>query len=143
MAIKQKETEKQNKLVEILTTEYKWENLLLLVLATLSTALALIIINNQGPISIDANFPILGKRSNQLIFAWILFGISMLGIALVSAPFIQPAIPEVKKITWAKKAEFIDHSIRVIIFVLLLIFIVWAFDVIVVELLGLLNGFGK
>ena len=53
MAIKQKETEKQSKLVEILTTEYRWENLLLLILAVLSTALSLIIIINQGPIAID------------------------------------------------------------------------------------------
>lgn len=140
MAVKEKSVEKRSKLKEILVTEYKWENLLLLVLATLSTALALIIIINKGPISIDANFPVLGKRSNQLIFAWILFAISMLGILLVSLPFVKPALPELKKISWAKKAEFIDHSVRTIIFILLLILIIWSFDVIVLEVLKLING---
>lgn len=140
MAIKQKETEKQNKLVEILTTEYKWENLLLLILAVLSTALSLIIIINKGPISIDASFPILGKRTNQLIFAWILFAISMLGIGLVSAPFITPAIPELKRITWAKWGEFLDHSVRVIIFIILFVFIILAFDIMVLKVLELLLG---
>lgn len=140
MAIKQKNEEKQSKLVEILTTEYKWENLLLLILAILSTALSLIIIINQGPISIDSNFPILGNRTNQLIFAWILFGISMLGIGLVAAPFVTPAIPELKRITWAKRSEFIDHSVRVIIFILFFVFVILAFDILVLELLDLLGA---
>ena len=139
MAIKQKETEKQSKLVEILTTEYRWENLLLLVLAVLSTALSLIIIINKGQIAIDSSFPILGNRTNQLIFAWILFGISMLGIGLVAAPFIAPAIPELKRITWAKKSEFIDHSVRVILFILFFVFVILAFDIIVLALLRLLG----
>lgn len=140
MAIKQKNEEKQSKLVEILTTEYKWENLLLLILAILSTALSLIIIINQGPISIDSNFPILGNRTNQLIFAWILFGISMLGIGLVAAPFVTPAIPELKRITWAKRSEFIDHSVRVIIFILFFVFVILAFDILALELLDLLGA---
>lgn len=140
MAIKEKNQEKQSKLVEILTTEYKWENLLLLVLAVLSTALSLIIIINQGPISIDSSFPILGKRTNQLIFAWVLFGISMLGIGLVAAPFVAPALPELKRITWAKKAEFIDHSVRVLIFILFFVFVILAFDIIVLALLDLLGA---
>src|SRR3989339_675969 len=43
MAIKQKQVEQKSKLLEVLTTEYKWENLLLGILATLSGALALVI----------------------------------------------------------------------------------------------------
>lgn len=132
--------EKESRLKQILMTEYPWENLLLLVLAVLSTALSLIIIINKGPISIDSSFPILGKRTNQLIFSWILFGISMIGLGLVSAPFIAPALPELKKITWAKWPEFIDHSVRVIIFVLFFIYVIFAFDIIVLklhELIGL------
>ena len=108
-------------------------------LAVLSTALSLIIIINKGPIAIDSSFPILGNRTNQLIFAWILFGISMLGIGLVAAPFIAPAIPELKRITWAKKSEFIDHSVRVILFILFFVFVILAFDIIVLALLRLLG----
>jgi|SRR5690625_4082200 len=140
MAIKEKNQEKQSKLVEILTTEYKWENLLLLILAVLSTALSLIIIINEGPISIDSSFPILGKRTNQLIFAWVLFGISMLGIGLVAAPFIAPALPELKRITWAKRTEFIDHSVRVLIFILFFVFVILAFDIIALALLDLIGA---
>lgn len=140
MAVKEKTVEKQSKLKEILVTEYRWENLLLLVLATLSSALALIIIINQGPISIDSNFPILGNRTSQLVFSWILLLISLLGVGLVIAPFVGPSIPELKKITWAKRSEFIDHSTRVILFILFFVFIIIAFDIVVLEILKLVSG---
>lgn len=139
MAVKKTDVQKESRLKQILMTEYPWENLLLLVLAVLSMALALIIIINKGPISIDSDFPVLGVRSNQLIFSWVLFGISFLGLALVSAPFIAPAIPELKKITWAKWPEFIDHSIRVIIFLIFFIYVIFAFDIVVLWLQGLIG----
>ncbi|MDY0277218.1 MAG: preprotein translocase subunit SecE [Acholeplasma sp.] len=140
MAVKEKAVEKESKLKEILVTEYRWENLLLLILATLSTALALIIIINQGPISIDSSFPVLGNRTNQLIFAWVLFVISMLGIGLVIAPFVTPSIPEIKKITWATRSQFLDHSVRVLIFILFFVFVIFAFDIVVIALLNLVSG---
>lgn len=139
MAVKKTNVEKESRLKQILVTEYPWENLLLLVLAVLSIALALIIIINKGPIAIDENFPILGVRTNQLIFSWILFGISILGLGLVAAPFITPAIPELKKITWAKWAQFLDHSVRVILFLLFFMYIIFAFDIIVLWLHGILG----
>lgn len=138
MAIK-KDVEKQSKLKEILTTEYKWENLLLGVLATLSAALALMIIIG-GPLEINPSFPILGKRTNALIFSWILFGISILGIGLVIYPFFLPAIPEIKKITWPTKLQFLDHSVRVIIFVAFFTLVVLFFDIIAAELFKLISG---
>lgn len=139
MAIKKTEVEQSSRLKQVLMTEYPWENLLLLILAVLSTALSLIIIINKGPISIDENFPVLGDRTVQLIFAWSLFGISMLGLLLVSAPFVAPAIPELRKITWAKWPEFLDHSVRVIIFLIFFIYVVFAFDIIVLWLQGLVG----
>ena len=142
MAVKEKQQqlEKPSKLKEILVTEYRWENLLLLILATLSTALALIIIVNQGPISIDSSFPILGQRTNQLIFAWVLLLISVLGMGLVVAPFIAPSIPELKRITWAKRGQFIEQSVQVIIFILFFVFILMSYDEILSKVLGWIFG---
>lgn len=139
MAIKETNVEKQSKLKEILTTEYKWENLLLGILATLSAALALMIIIG-GPIEINPSFPILGKRSNALIFSWVLFGISLLGIGLVIYPFFLPAIPELRKITWGTKLQFLDHSVRVIIFVAFFTLVVFFFDLLAAELFKLISG---
>ena len=57
MAIKQKPAEQKSKLLEVLTTEYKWENLLLGVLATVSGALAVMIISGSSLLQINSNFP--------------------------------------------------------------------------------------
>jgi preprotein translocase subunit SecE len=136
MAIKQKETEKQSKLLEILTTEYKWENLLLGVLATISGALALMIISGNTLLQINSSFPILGQEPNGLIFAWVLFIISVFGLILVIYPFFIPAIPELKKITWPTRPKFIDHSIRVLIFLFILTGVVLLYNILIIRLLG-------
>ena len=140
MAIKEKQVEKQSKLKQILTTEYKFENLFLGILATLSAAIALIIIIDKGPLSISPSFPILGQRSYALIFSWVLLAISLLGIGLVVYPFFLPAIPELKKITWGTKSEFLDHSARVILFVAFFTVVVLFFDLLSVEILKFIMG---
>ncbi|MFU8793533.1 MAG: preprotein translocase subunit SecE [Acholeplasmataceae bacterium] len=136
MAIKQKPTEQKSKLVEILTTEYKWENLLLGVLATISGALALMIISGNTLLQIQPDFPILGQEPNGLIFAWVLFVISIFGLVLVIYPFFLPAIPELKKITWPTRPKFIDHSVRTLIFLFILTGVVLLYNILILRLLG-------
>lgn len=136
MAIKQKTVETKSKLIEVLTTEYKWENLLLGILATLSGALALMIISGNSLLQINANFPILGQGNNGVIFAWVLFAISIFGLILVIYPFFLPAIPELKKITWPTFPKFVDHSIRVLIFLFILTGVILLYNLLIIRLLG-------
>jgi preprotein translocase subunit SecE len=135
MAIKQKEVEQKSKLLEVLTTEYKWENLLLGVLATLSGALALMIISGNSLLTINSDFPILGQGNNGIIFAWVLFAISLFGLALVIYPFFIPAIPELKKITWPTFPKFVDHAVRTLIFLFFLAGIILIFNILITNLL--------
>jgi len=135
MAIKQKTVEQKSKLLEVLTTEYKWENLLLGILATLSGALALMIISGNSLLQINSNFPILGQGNNGIIFAWVLFAISLFGLILVIYPFFLPAIPELKKITWPTLPKFIDHAGRTIIFLFVLTGIILVFNILIINLL--------
>ncbi len=136
MAIKQKTEEQKSKLLEVLTTEYKWENLLLGILATLSAALALMIISGNVLLQIDPNFPILGQGNNGLIFAWVLFAISMFGLILVIYPFFIPALPELKKISWPSFPKFLDHAVRVLIFLVILTGFILLFNFLIIQLIG-------
>ena len=136
MAIKQKTVETKSKLIEVLTTEYKWENLLLGILATLSGALALMIISGNSLLQINENFPILGQGNNGIIFAWVLFAISIFGLILVIYPFFLPAIPELKKITWPSFPKFVDHSVRVLIFLFILTGVILLYNLLIIRLLG-------
>ncbi len=136
MAIRQKPVEQKSKLLEVLTTEYKWENLLLGVLATISGALSLMIISGSTLLQINDNFPILGQGNNGIIFAWVLFAISLFGLILVIYPFFLPAIPEIKKISWPSWPKFLDHSVRVLIFLIILTGMLLLYDILIIRLLG-------
>jgi len=135
MAIKQKQVEQKSKLLEVLTTEYKWENLLLGILATLAGALSLMIISGNSLLQINADFPILGQGNNGIIFAWVLFAISVFGLILVIYPFFLPAIPELKKITWPTFPKFLDHAVRTLIFLILVTGVIFLFDTILRQLI--------
>lgn len=136
MAIKQKQVEQKSKLLEVLTTEYKWENLLLGVLATISGALALMIITGSTVLQINQNFPVLGQGNNGLIFAWVLFAISVFGLILVIYPFFLPAIPELKKITWPSWPKFLDHAVRTLIFLFIITGVITLFNLFIKTVLG-------
>jgi preprotein translocase subunit SecE len=135
MAIKQKSVEQKSKLLEVLTTEYKWENLLLGILATISGALALMIISGNTLLAIQPDFPILGQGNNGVIFAWVLLAISIFGLILVIYPFFLPALPELKKITWPTWPKFLDNSVRVLIFFIFITLVIFLYDLLMTTLI--------
>lgn len=116
MAVKEKNVQKPNKLLEILKTEQRWENYVLLVLAIIALTLSSLILANK--ITPDESFPVIGAYPN--LFAWFLIILSILGILLVIYPFLLMAVPEVKKITWATKFQFLENFVRTMIFILIL-----------------------
>jgi preprotein translocase subunit SecE len=135
MAIKQKSVEQKSKLLEVLTTEYKWENLLLGILATISGALALMIISGNTLLAIQPDFPILGQGNNGIIFAWVLLAISIFGLILVIYPFFLPALPELKKITWPTWPKFLDNAVRVLIFFIFITLVIFLYDLLMTTLI--------
>lgn len=133
MAVKEKAQEKKNKVLEVLTTDYPWENLLLGILASLSLALSIMILGGilsteDGPIPIISDYPYL--------FAGILLGISIVGLLLVVYPFFIPAIPELKKMTWATLKVFADAAVRVLIFVIFFALLFFAYDLLFANIAG-------
>lgn len=142
MAIKQKQEEQSSKLLEVLKTEYRWENLLLGILATIAIAISVIIISPSNDLlSIDPSFPILGEGNNGLIFAWVLLAISAFGLFLVIYPFFLPTIPELKKISWAKWAKFLDNSVRVLFFLAIMTGFLLLYNFLIARLIsGILGG---
>ncbi len=138
MAIKKRDEQQKSKLMEVLTTEYKWENLLLGFLAVASASLAMMIINKT--LKIDASFPILGTGNNGVIFAWFLLAISVIGLLLVLFPFFQAAFPEVRKIAWPSKKKFVENSAKTLIYTVVLTLILFLFDFLIIQTLGRIIG---
>ena len=138
MALKKRDKQEKSKLMEVLTTEYKWENLLLGFLAIASAALAAMIINKT--LRIDASFPILGTGNNGIIFAWFLLVISLIGLLLVVFPFLQAAFPEIRKIAWPSKKKYIENSAKTLIYLVILTLTLFLFDFLIIQTLGRILG---
>lgn len=134
MAIREKK-EKKSKVLEVLRTEYKWENVVLAILASLALAFSLMIIN--GALVVRESFPLIGQYPK--VFAWVLFGISVTGIILVISPFLVQAFPELKKISWANWQTSIDAIVKVFVFVLIFALLFVGFDALVAPLVKLLS----
>lgn len=138
MAIKQKQEEQKSKLIEVLQTEYRWENLLLGVLAVIAIGVSLLIIS--GTLGDNGSIEFL-SGTNLIILAWVLLGISIFGLILVIYPFFLPAFPEIKKISWPKWPKFLDNAARVFLFLAIITGFLLLFNVLITRLLsGLLGG---
>lgn len=131
MAIKEK-TEKKGKLLDVLKTEYQWENIVLAILASLALAFSLMIIN--GTLVVRPDFPVIG--SYPMLFAWILFSVAVIGILLVITPFFLQAIPEVRRISWANLKTTIDAITKVFIFIIILAALFMGFDYLIRLVIG-------
>ncbi len=98
---------------EYLKEEHQWENWLFLGVSIVVLALGLLILN--GSLVVKEDFPLIGSFPN--VFAWILVGISSVGILYALYPFFKPAFPEFKKITWLSWPKFLANSLRTFIFI--------------------------
>lgn len=137
MAIKDASNEvKRNKLLEILSSDYRAENIFLALIATIAAGFSVMVLS--GLLEVKDSFPILGAYPT--VFAIILLVISILGLLVVVWPFYEPAMGEFKKITWATGSQTLADIVRVLVFMAFLIFVLFFFDVICREIYSLVYG---
>ena len=117
---------KRTKLLEVLSQDYRAENVLLALIAIVAMAFSVMILS--GELTIRDNYPLLGAYPK--VFAIILLVISALGLLVVLWPFYEPSIGEFKKVTWARPKELYEDLFRVIVFMIFFVFILFFFDVI-------------
>jgi len=117
MAIKEKNNEVQNsKIVEILTTEYKWETYLLGFLSLVAIALGLLIF--EGVLTVSEETPLIGNYPK--LFAWIITIVGAIGLVLFAIPLFKPAYPELKKLSFPTIRVFVANATRVFIFIIVI-----------------------
>ena len=69
MAIKDKQRVSENKLGNVISNDYRWTNIILSVIATISAAFSVLII--VGELTINDNVPVIGQF--PVAFGWVLF----------------------------------------------------------------------
>ena len=136
MAIKEKKQELQkSKVVEILTTEYKWETYLLGFLSTVAIALGLLIFANV--LTVNETTPLIGNFPK--LFAWIITIVGAIGLILFAIPLFKPAVPELKKLSWPTWRVFVANSTRVFIFIILMAGVFLLYEAFISAFLGFIE----
>ena len=136
MAIKEKSKELQkSKVVEILTTEYKWETYLLGFLSTVAIALGLLIFADV--LTVSETTPLIGNYPN--LFAWIITIVGSIGLILFAIPLFKPAVPELKKLTWPTWRVFVANATRVFIFIIVLAGVFLLYEAFISAFLGFIE----
>ena len=141
MAIKEKNSNeiKPSKIMEILTTEYKWETYLLGVLSIIAIALGLLIFSNV--LTVNESTPVIG--GNGTLFAWIITIVGAVGFILFAIPLFKPAVPELKKLSFPTFRVFVANATRVFIFIIVIAAVILLFDSFIGALLGFINRNSK
>ena len=119
---------------EYLKEEHQWENWLFLGISIITLLLGCLMLN--GALQVRSDFPVIGEYPT--VFAWILVVLASLGLLYALYPFLKPAFPELKKITWLTWPKFLGNAIRTFVFIIILTLLFMLYDVFITELLGLI-----
>lgn len=111
------EKEKKNRVMNVLLTEHKWENLILAILAVFAIELGVLLLT-KNYLTIPANAFLIGKYWK--VFAWILIILGAVSLILSVSSFYVPSIAEIKNITGVKKKTFFANVLEVFVFSLVL-----------------------
>ena len=135
MAVISKPEKKQNRVIQFLSKEYKYENLILAILAIFAIVLGALIVADT--LKVDEEFFLIGGFPK--VFAWILVSLGAVSLLLVLSPFYRPSIAELRHVTGLKRSEFISNVIVVLLFVFFLVRVFILYDLGIGALLKLVS----
>ena len=122
MAVQEKE--KKNRVIQAISHEWKYENLVLVVLALFALELGVLLLT--GDLTISSTAFLIGPYWK--VFAWILVGLGVIALLLAVASFYRPSIAEIKHVTGLKRKEFIVNVFTVFIFILVIAGLILAYE---------------
>ncbi|MCR5422897.1 MAG: preprotein translocase subunit SecE [Bacilli bacterium] len=110
--------DKPNRLAEAFSKDYKYEGLILLILAIIAIVFGVILLANikQGNNFIAGAFLIGENDTTSKIFAWILIVLGAFSLALSIWPYYKPSIYEVRRVTWPTKKIMITNCLDVLVY---------------------------
>lgn len=119
-----KNVQKKNRVAEALFHEWKYENLILVVLALFAIELGVLLLS--GNLTIASNAFLIGEYWK--VFAWILVALGAFSLILAVSSFYRSSFTEVKHISGLSKKDFVVNVITVVVFSVILAFLFVGFD---------------
>ncbi|MBR6515353.1 MAG: preprotein translocase subunit SecE [Bacilli bacterium] len=127
--------EKKNRVLQAISHEWKYENLILVILALFALELGVLLLT--GDLDFAQNVFLLSDY--KTVFAWILVGLGVVALLLAVSSFYRPSISEIKHVTGLKKKEFFVNVVTVFVFILVLVGLIMAYDSLIQLVKGLFN----
>ena len=116
--------EKKNRVLQAISHEWKYENLILVCLALFALELGVLLLT--GDLDFAQNVFLLSDY--KTVFAWILVGLGVIALLLAVASFYRPSLAEVKHVTGLKRKEFFVNVITVFVFILVIAGLIFAYE---------------
>ena len=132
MAVKEKQLDKKSRIWEYIKTEHKWENYVFLFFAVVVLILGCLILTDV--LTVKESIWLIGDHPD--VFAWVLVGVSTLFTLYALVPFIKPAVPELKKISWLPLRKFVGNSIIVLLFLVIFALLFFLYDSFITQILA-------
>ena len=133
--VEKKEFEKKSKLAEVFSKEYKFEGLLLLLLALIAITFGVLILSNVMTIPTDVF--LIGEYPK--FFSWSMIVLGGFSLLLSIWPYYKPSIVEVKRVTWPTKKLMIENTIQTFIFILVFSLFFWGCDTLLSLIVSLIS----
>jgi hypothetical protein len=130
--------EKKNRVIEFVSKEHKYENLILAVLAIVAIELGVLILTKV--LNIPQSAFLIGGELNSKIFSWALVVLGAVSLVLSVFSFFVPSFAETKHIKGLKVVEYLVNIATVIIFILILALFFIGCDAVIEKLTELLEN---
>lgn len=116
------EKQKRNHLTETFQKEYKYEGLILLILALLAIVLGLLILkgiqtDGKSGLTIAKGVFLIGDY--PLVSAWILIVLGLFSVGLTIWPYYKPSIAEFRMVTWPSQKTMLSNCIDVFVYTII------------------------
>ena len=113
----------ENKVLSIFVKEYKYEGLVLLVLALIAIVLGVMVLIGESTdgtsgLTINPNVFLIG--SYPVAFAWILVILGAFSLLIALWPFYKPSVYEVKRVSWTSRGDLLKNTGIVFAFILIM-----------------------
>lgn len=112
----EKQKPKKNFIKNAFTSSYKYENLVLLILAIIAMVLGFMVL--VGDLQINEKVYFIGEY--PMVFAWILFILGTVSLLLSIWPFFKPSVGELKRVSWPGVSTVLKNTAIVFAYTLIL-----------------------
>ena len=130
--------EKKNRVIEFVSKEHKYENLILAVLAIVAIELGVLILTKV--LSIPAGAFLIGGDPNSTIFSWALVVLGAVSLVLSVISFFIPSFAEAKHIKGIKVVQYLANIATVIVFILILALFFIGCDAVIEKVIELIEN---